>query len=121
MAMFDELHRYYDSLGIGAERFACRHYADCSQGAERSTTAKEAFVGTEDERGTCPRLLFLSLDSGSADSNPSHKTLEAVRRHEMAERVAALPRGRHWHVTHEMTLALLGALVPVLTLEHTWQ
>lgn len=117
--MLAELRRYYDSLGIGAERFACRHYASCSQGAAQFTTAKEAFVGAEYERGTYPRLLFLSLDSGSADTNAAHKTLEAVRRHEMAERVDALPRGRHWYVTHEMTWVLLRGFVPGLTIETT--
>jgi hypothetical protein len=117
--MLAELRRYYDSLGIGAERFACPRFPRCSEGAVQFTTAKEAFVGTEYERGAYPRLLFLSLDSGSADSNPTNRTLQAVRRHEMAERVDLLPRGRHWYVTHEMTWVLLRSFVPGLTVETT--
>jgi hypothetical protein len=113
------LRSYYDSLSIGAERFNCRHYADCSRGAEQFTTSKESFVGPEYERGGIPRIAFLSLDSGSADPDPGRKTLEAVRRHELAENVGALHRAKHWYLTHELAYRLLHRFVPGLTVATT--
>lgn len=72
--MLTELHSYYDAHGIGARRFACLHRHQCAAESPRFTTAKEAYVGSEYEKGTLPRLLFLSLDSGSADAGPATKT-----------------------------------------------
>jgi hypothetical protein len=41
--------------------------------------AKEAFIGTEYEKGTLPRLLFVSLDPDRSDSNPRQRTVKYVR------------------------------------------
>ncbi len=107
MTMLSELRVYLDRKGIGALRFACQHAPFCSKAGGTFTEAKESFVGPEYEKGTLPRLLFLSLDSGSAEADPTLKTIEAVRAQELARDVLALPRGRHWYETHELAWFLL--------------
>jgi hypothetical protein len=83
------LRNYYDERGIGALEFRCPHATSCRGAGGAFTTAKESFVGPEYEKGTLPRLLLLSLDSGSGHPRPADRTLEAVRRQELAERVPA--------------------------------
>lgn len=116
-AILADLHAYYDAHGIGALNFACPHHQQCAADSPRFTTAKEAYVGPEYEAGTLPRLLFLSLDSGSADPDPATKTLEANREGMRAANVASFPRGRHWYETHELALTLLRPFKPDLTIE----
>lgn len=103
--MLNALRLYYDHHHIGAERFRCVHEASCRGAGGNFTTAKESFVGPEYEKGKLPRLLFLSLDSGSAHPDPKDRTLEAVRRQELAEVVDLLPRHKHWYLTHELAWA----------------
>ena len=79
MLMLPALHEYDDVHGIGSLSCACRHRDRCAAESPGFTTAKEAYVGPGYEAGTLPRLLFLSLDSGSADADPATKTLEANR------------------------------------------
>src|SRR5205807_1787759 len=105
--MLEDLRRYYDEKKIGAFSFACPHEAECSGGAPNFTRAQESFVGPEYEKGSVPRLLFLSLDSGSADGDPAAKTLEAARGRELARDVTLLPKGKHWYQTHELAVLLL--------------
>ena len=115
--MLSDLHAYYDSCGIGALSFACPHHHQCAADSPRFTTAKEAYVGPEYEAGTLPRVLFLSLDSGSADSDPATKTLEANRAGMRTASVASFPKGRHWYETHELAWCLLRQFKPGLTLD----
>jgi len=105
--MLSELRTYLDRNSIGAQSFACRYGPVCSSAGGTFTTAKESFVGPEYEKGTLPRLLFLSLDSGSAEADPRLKTLEAVRAQELTTDILTLPRGRHWYETHELAWVLL--------------
>lgn len=117
--MLSALREYYDRHGIGAMSFSCPYSSSCSAGAPRFTTAKESFVGPEYERGTLPRLLFLSLDSGSADTEPSRRTLQAVRAHELNEDVDTLHKAQHWYLTHELALVLLRQFMPSLDVGQT--
>lgn len=115
--MLIDLHTYYDEHGIGALGFACPHHHECAADSPRFTTAKEAYIGPEYEAGTLPRLLFLSLDSGSADANPATKTLEANRAGMRTASVASSPKGRHWYETHELAWFLLRSFKPGLTID----
>lgn len=83
------------------------------------TEATASFVGPRYEKETVPRLLFLSLDSGSGRSDPELRTAEAVRARELATDVHALPKGRHWRRTHELARVLLRQFKPDLTLPET--
>lgn len=114
--MLDRLTVYYESRGIAAANFRCRQYSACAAGCSAFTTAKESFVGPEYEKGNGPRLLFLSLDSGSADQSPENKTLAAVREQELACEVEALPKNKHWYLTHELAWVLLRQFHPTLTI-----
>jgi len=66
-----------------------------------------------------PRLLFLSLDSGSASQDPRDRTLKAVRRQNVECAVDDLPKQRHWYRTHELARALLRQFNPDLTVADT--
>ncbi len=52
-----------------------------------------------------PRLLFLSLDSGSAPSDPQKRTIEAQRSGIASPDLG--PENRHWHRTSELAHRLL--------------
>jgi len=110
---------YYDSKGIAATYFRCPHRHECATDSPRFTTAQESYVGPEYEKGNGPRLLFLSLDSGSAEANPHVKTLEAVRQREVNCDVDALPQNKHWYRTHELAWVLLRPFHPQLTIAGT--
>lgn len=120
--MLSELTSYYRRKGISPLKFRCQHRQVCSNGNNRFVEAKEAFIGTEYEKGTLPRLLFVSLDPGNSDcySSPKQRTLEAVRRQEEHNcDVAKLHKGRHAYLTHEITLTLLKKIKPDLLLQDT--
>lgn len=115
--MVRKLQQYYESTGIAALRFACAHRLRCAAESPRFTSAKEAYVGPEYEAGTLPRLLFLSLDSGSADADPNAKTLEANREWMRITTPTSFPKGRHWHETHELACCLLRPFKPDLSVD----
>jgi hypothetical protein len=106
---------YYDSKGILPTNFHCRHATACSADSPRFTSSKATSLGTEYERGNGPRLLFLSLDSGSADSDPKRRTFEALRAEEHRQDVNNLPKNKHWYLTHLMAWELLRPFHPQLT------
>jgi len=105
---------YYNIRGIGAINFSCPHRRECAAGAPQFTPATESFVGPEYERGTAPRLLFLSLDSGSGKDDASLRTMASVRAREMARDIEALHKNKHWYLTHELAFVLLRQFVPGL-------
>jgi len=119
LTMLTTLSEYLDAKGILPQNFRCRHAASCSAGSPRFTGAKASFVGTDYEKGNGPRLLFLSLDSGSAVDDPRRKTIEAVRVWELREDVAALPKNKHWYLTHELAWVLLRQFHPRLMITTT--
>ena len=111
---------YYEAKGIApADPFRCRHVKECSTGSPLFTTAKASFVGSEYAKGNGPRLLFLSLDSGSAETDWRRRTIEAVQHHELQENVGALHKGKHWYLTHKLACVLLRHFHPGLMIENT--
>lgn len=64
--------------GILPDRFRCSLYP-CSAGFPRFTSANASYGGPRYEARELPRLLYLSLDSGSAHPDPQQQTPEAVR------------------------------------------
>ena len=117
--MLRKLNVFYEKHDILPDRFRCSSYAVCSAGSPNFTSAKASYVGPRYEERELPRLLFLSLDSGSADPDPRQRTAEAVREGNLAYDVAALPKQNHWYRTHEMAFALLRQFKPELTVVDT--
>ena len=117
--MIKELKRYYQQQGISALGFDCTHFKHCREGyEEKFVKAKEAFVGTEYEKGRLPRLLFVSLDPGDSPRLGKHRTVDYVRLHEENDcRVAELLKNRHWYRTHELAWTLLQRIKPDLRIE----
>lgn len=60
--MLNGLRHYYTESGIAAEQFRCPMAESCGSVGTQFISACEAFVGTEYEAGTLPRVLFISLD-----------------------------------------------------------
>jgi len=114
--MLVELDSFYDSHDISPVRFRCRNRWRCSAGSPSFTEAQGSLVGPLYEKRLLPRLLFLSLDSGSADRRPESRTAESKRRDALVEDVAELPKHEHWFRTHEMAFCLLRQFKP--DLEH---
>ena len=114
--MLEQLKTYYKSNGILPTAFRCPHATKCSANSPRFTGAKATSLGTEYEKGNGPRLLFLSLDSGSADANPVKRTFEALRAEERTQDVNNLPKNKHWYLTHLMAWELLRPFHPHLTI-----
>jgi hypothetical protein len=113
------LQNYYKSKGISAMDFNCPHFFECSNTcADTFTTAKEAFVSSGYIKHELPRILFLSLDSGSADKDPQKKTLASVQyQEEIKTNVFTLPKNKHWYRTHEMAFVILSAFRPGMTID----
>ena len=116
--MLKELQDYYDSKKISALKFDCPHYPDCSAGQEKFTKAREAFVSSGYENHALPRLLFISLDSGTGVEKAKYRTLADVRDQEEVKRVVEdLDKSRHWYHTHELARMILRNFKPELRLE----
>jgi uracil-DNA glycosylase len=116
--MLTELSNYYQKQGILSLDFGCQHLQACRNGNNRFAEAKAAFVGSEYEKGTLPRLLFASLDPGRSDSDPNQRTVNAVRLQEERDCVVeALPKARHWYRTHELACILLKKIKPHLQMQ----
>lgn len=117
--MYDDLTTYYRLNGISALDFNCPHFSSCSQKFPSTfTTAKESFVSSKYVTHELPRMVFISLDSGSAETDPTLKTLESVRRwEEEGENVLGLHRNKHWYRTHELAFTLLRNFTDDLKLE----
>lgn len=117
--MLERLNAFYESHGISPVAFRCPSRASCSANSPRFTSAKASYVGPFYEDEELPRLLFLSLDSGSADPDPQRRTTGAVRRQNVATDVAALHKSKHWYRTHELALVLLRQFKTGLTVADT--
>ena len=117
--MYQELSDYYHSNGISALDFNCPNFSSCSRNHPTTfTTAKESFVSSGYVSHKLPRLVFVSLDSGSAEADPNLKTLESVRLwEEEKEDVLGLNRNRHWYRTHELAYTILRNFQLKLKLE----
>lgn len=119
--MLEDLTRYYTDRGIAAQAFKCRHQADCSRGAVDFVSAREAFVGSEYEKGTLPRLLFVSLDPANdvVGRSSDDRTIFAVRDWETRQPRPAsgghpkFKKQAHWYQTYEFTHRLLAPIARV--------
>ena len=118
MTMLGELENYYNQNGILATNFTCKHKNECSKDCGEFTGPKSAFVSVGYENGTLPRLLFLSLDSGSGNKIDENRLPLAVREREESRDVAALPKHKHWYRTHELAWYLLKRFDPSLRIEN---
>ena len=115
--MLVTLDNYYRQNGILATNFSCRHRAACSSGCTSFTGPKSAYVSSGYERGVLPRVLFLSLDSGSADKDDENRLPSAVREQEEGRDVLALAKHKHWFRTHELAWYILKPYHPSLRVE----
>jgi Uracil DNA glycosylase superfamily len=120
MSIVDDLHRYYSDKGILSTSFTCAYKAQCQSHCADFTGPKSAFVSTRYEDGTLPRLLFISLDSGSGDKVDEHRLPVAVRQaNEFDRDFSSLAKHKHWYRTHELAWYILRRFDPALTIEGT--
>jgi hypothetical protein len=117
--MYKQLTDYYISKGISAIHFNCPYFKSCSRTAPHTfTTAKESFISSDYVEHTLPRIVFLSLDSGSAEKDPALKTLESIRKwEEEKENIYLLSRNKHWYRTHELAYTILKNFKPDLRID----
>ena len=121
--MIQELRTYYYSNGISAFAFRCHFANSCRLFCHNFVEAKEAYVGAEyekeydKEKGTLPRVLFLSSDPGGGDPNPQTRTMEAARHYEETCDPNGLPRNGHWYHTHHLAWIFLSRFDPSLQFE----
>ena len=117
--MLKDLQKFYRKNGILSTHFTCRWKKECKSGNRKFTGPKSSFVPSGYEKGRLPRLLFLSLDSGSAEKDPNKRTPAAVRRQEetKAPSVESFPTNRHWYRTHELARYILRQFRPKLDIE----
>lgn len=107
-SMLDALTAYYRSQRILSTQFACLHEVKCRGDCAAFTGPKSAFVSTGYERHDLPRLLFLSLDSGSGASVAKERLPAEVRKQEEEGfDVGSAHKGRHWYLTHEIAWCIL--------------
>ena len=112
-----KLTAFYELEGISPVNFCCPSCSDCSANSSGFTEASASYVGPHYGSENFPRLLFLSLDSGSGCQNPEERTAEAVRRGNIDWDIRQSPRNEHWYLTHEMALELLCQFKPELTID----
>ena len=118
--MLRELKTFYKKEGILSTSFTCPFKSDCKGTSKSFTGPKSTFVSTGYETGTLPRLLFLSLDSGSGDADPAKRLPLAIRKKlERDVDVLSLPRHRHWYRTHELAWYILRRFDKTLNIEDT--
>lgn len=113
--MIQALKTYYYANGISAFGFRCHFANSCRLFCNNFVEPKEAYVGSQYEQGTLPRVLFFSSDPGGGDPNPQTRTLEATRRYE--ENVCnpgGLNENSHSYHTHHLAWLFLSRFAPNL-------
>ncbi len=106
--MLQELENYYARNGILSTSFTCSFKKDCQGDCDTFTGPKSAFVSSGYADNELPRLLFLSLDSGSGDPIAENRLPAAVRKQEEWERDSlAGHKSKHWYRTHELAWFIL--------------
>ena len=120
--MLKELERYYYANGILSTAFNCSFKEQCSHDCDAFTGPKSAFVGSGYEGRSLPRLLFISLDSGSAETHDEKRLPAAIRQQEEIDlNVQRLHKGKHWYLTHELAWYILREFKPDLRLDEARQ
>lgn len=122
--MLLELDQYYRKQRISAVDFNCPNRSECSAGCKQGdfVTSREAFVGSQYEKGTLPRLLFIALDASDdwPGPEPENRTLQAMRNEEPAL-CKPPPIARHWvetlklahQILEPIATAQLGRSIPL--------
>lgn len=120
MSIVDELSKYYNDNGILSTSFSCSYKTQCKGDCADFTGPKSAFVSTGYEQGTLPRLLFVSLDSGSGEKSDEQRLPLAVRQGaEFDKDFASFAKHKHWYRTHELAWHILRRFDPTLAIEST--
>ena len=120
MSIVDDLHSYYGDNGILSTSFTCAYKDQCRSDCAEFTGPKSAFVSSRYDDGTLPRLLFISLDSGSGDKVDENRLPDAVRQFNEFDRdFSSLKKNTHWYITHELAWYILRRFDPSLTIEGT--
>jgi hypothetical protein len=118
--MIQELHDYYKRNGILSTAFTCEHKESCQNGYAGFTGPKSAFVSTGYESKKLPRLLFLSLDSGSGAKDPDDRLPHAIREQEEIDSdVLGLNKKKHWYRTHELAWYVFQKFNPNIEIQDT--
>jgi len=116
--MLERLEKFYKRNGILSTSFTCKHKDDCKGDCDTFTGPKSAFVSSGYVENKLPRLLFLSLDSGSGDPDENNRLPAAVRQQEEIDRdIRPLHKGKHWYRTHELAWYILKRFRPELKIE----
>jgi hypothetical protein len=116
-AMIDLLTAYYDEAGILSTNFHCPYYEQCVIGSVNLIKGKAAFIGTDYESHSLPRILFVSLDPGSDSSFelPENRTPEGVRAVESKQNWQSFNPLLHWHATHKFAVLIAQIFQPSIT------
>lgn len=115
--IIEELEQYYTENRISARGFKCQYYKECKGECKTFSKAKEAMVGSEYEKHTVPRILFISLDPGTSSRIHAERTTEYQRENEIVENESDLgPGGKHWKETCLLAHRILKRFKPDLTL-----
>jgi hypothetical protein len=113
--MLEQLTDYYADNGILSTSFSCEFRNSCKGDCKSFTGPKSSFVSSGYADHKLPRLLFLSLDSGSGNADAASRMPKAVQRGEEVERdVHTLNKSRHWYRTHELAWYVLKQFSPDL-------
>jgi hypothetical protein len=103
-----ELRNFYETHGLSAERFRCKHAWSCSAVCTRFVGACEAFIGSAYNTGVVPRLVFVSADPARdlSAGHPPDRAMPAVRaREESRGRPISgsrdFPKRGHWYKTFQ--------------------
>ncbi len=115
--LHSKLFDYYFENGILATNFVCTHKQDCIGDCESFTGPKSAFVGENYGMTELPKLLFLSLDSGSDDPVNKNRLPISVMEKENARDLSTLHKHKHWYRTHEIAWHILHRFNPSLEIE----
>ena len=100
----EKLEALHRENGIHPLDFNCKHYTSCISGAvdkRKFTTGHGTWIGERYEKGDVPKLLFLSLDSGSAELDPHKRTMEASRRWNLQWLPGKGDKPKHWYRTQQ--------------------
>ena len=102
--MIEKLKKYYVDNEIYPLNFNCKHYNSCiskAENREKFTKGHGIWVGPEYEKGRVPKLLFLSLDSGSAEPDPKKRTMEAAEEWNLKWLPGKGDKAKHWYRTQQ--------------------
>ena len=117
--MIKELKAYLNSMGISAKGFNCPNYDACSNGKPDFAKATEPTIGADYIKNELPRVLFVSLDPGSASHNPSERELVVIKGLKDAGfNPSKNKKPPHWYETHILAWMLLREFRPCLQLKN---